>query len=494
MKNYNQLSSNYLNNKLLIPDYSAKIKVLYNDLKLMLYRIPNESFIVKPELFNLPLIKQFSGVNKLKISEDFSQTSLLKSEIPESLKDIKNFLKSISFDKLYYYGDFNWYLSKYKKELVGISMVNGNYDYESIQDPLVNIVLANILPLLITNSIMDYKITITKIFKTKKYENLSNSFQLFTQDNKSIISNEISTFLSNQLILLTPYHDSKNHLVNSINKLIVQEFINKLPNFNFNFNKQLLISNIYNNQLNQLVLNNINTPGLVNNINLEQNLKEFNNKIANDILVFNNDLNVNLYVILGDYKHNPQFLINAFYIVYNLALNKFKNKFVGELLPLDFSKNLFNNVLKNIDLTKLNINDFKTNQQFIIKNTIIQFFISVMDVYFNSIELEKILLSILEKLNIYNINSISFFNPFQQYIKLLFLQYIINGKLFNQIIDDFINIYTSTNIIETTDINLKEKINNIRFNQEYYNSEIFNFIYASVYSNIVDSFIRKYKI
>lgn len=492
MKNYNQLSSNYLNNKLLIPDYCAKIKVLYDDLNLMRYRLPTENLKLKPELYNLPLIKQFSGFNKIKISEDFSQTNLLKSEIPESLKDIRNFLKSITFDKLYYYSDFNWYLSRYDKELVGISTVSGDCEYEILQDPLVNIVLANILPFLLTNSINDYKITITKTFKYKKYENLSKSFSTFVQANKLTISNKISTFITNQLILLNPYYNSKN-LSDSINNLIVQEFINKLPEFNFNFNKQLLISNIYNYQLNQLVLNNINTPELVSNINSEQHLKEFNNKIANDILVFNKDLNVHLYVILGDYKYNQQFLINAFYIVYNLALNKFKDKFEGDLLPLDFSKNLFNNVLTNIDLSKLNINNFKTNQQFIIKNTIIQFFISIMETYFNDIKLETILLSVLEKLNIYNINSISFFNPLHQYIKLLFLQYIISGELFKQIIDDFINIYTSTNIIETTDINLKEKIKNIKFDQDYYDSEIFNFIYNSVYLNIIDSFIRKYK-
>jgi len=490
IKNYNQLSSNYLNNKLIIPDYSSKLLELFNDLEIIRYRIPNETFQLMPELYNLPLIKNFSGFNKIKISEDFSQTNILKGEIPESLKTIRNFLKSITFDKLYYYSNFNWYVSRYDNKLSGISAVSGNVDYENLQHPLINIVLANILPQLLTNTINNYKNDITKIFKTQKYNNLSNDFSLFIELNKNEISKKITTFISSQLIVLSPYYKSSN-LTDNINSIITHEFIDKFPKFSFNFNKQLVITNIYKHQLNQLVLDNINTNGLTN-INLDNELKEFNNKIANDILVINKDLNVHLYVILGDYKHNQQFLINAFYIAYNLAINEFKNKFSDNLLPLNFSQDIFNKTIQNLDLSKLNINNFKDNQVFIIKNSIIQFFISVIDVYFNNLEVEEILLNILNKLSIYNNNAVAFFNPLQQYIKLLFLKYIINGILFKQLTDDFIKIYTSTNIIDTVDINLKEKLQNIKFNQSYYDEEIFNFMFNSVYFNIVNSMIKKY--
>jgi len=156
---YSSLSSNYIYNKFSFPNIKNSISELYNDLNLFKYTIPNEIINTNTKLYNLPITKVFQGINRVRISDSFDGIGVLKSNLNKEFKPILNFINNINIQP-YYYNQLNWYYSGYSTEFSGIGRLN-NSNYQSNNHPIFNIVLLKILPLLMQDSMVDYRKTIT---------------------------------------------------------------------------------------------------------------------------------------------------------------------------------------------------------------------------------------------------------------------------------------------------------------------------------------------
>jgi len=491
---YSSLSSNYIYNKFSFPNIKNSISELYNDLNLFKYTIPNEIINTNTKLYNLPITKVFQGINRVRISDSFDGIGVLKSNLNKEFKPILNFINNINIQP-YYYNQLNWYYSGYSTEFSGIGRLN-NSNYQSNNHPIFNIVLLKILPLLMQDSMVDYRKTITEKSKEINHFNLSNIFNEYLRNNKKEFIETLSNFLIVKLITL-----NSNYSTEISNKLhiIISEYINQLPLLNFKLNVSRVNNNILNLQYNQLILNTLNNETLLNISNekiyeYNEYLKQFNNIIASNILTTNEETFTNLQIIIGDFKYNYELLINSIYIVYALAIDSLKSNFNDTLLPSNFSKDLYLLVTNNINHENINFFNFKTNQQDIIHHCILKYFISIFQIYFETKEIEELLLGLLKELQVYNIYSTSMYNLLKNYMILYLLNEIINGKLFNEISDAFIKLHTSTNINFSQQIYFQNRLEKIKNSNEesYLDQEIFNFFYDSVLLNIADSQVSNF--
>jgi hypothetical protein len=530
----------YLKNKLIVPNIKESLKELISAIKNYDFKIAKVKPYINPEIYNLPLIKETNIINKVAIYNNFKQTHLLRYKIRKNYKPILTSLLNIYPSNLYYYSKFIWSLNNFDNKYLNLSLVSGiisrsdlfiETDYPSIDlitanastqylNFFISLVLERILPKLITDSINSYRMEIYKEFNDKTY-NLTTLYSSFLNNPKNFnnISNELSDFLIRHIITATKTY-SDNLKLDVTN--IVQKHLQNIPNITLKFNKNLVIDTIYEHQLNQLIFNNIKNPNIlkeginvytyfndskINNLNLNDAFilysKSFNNQIVNNIAVINSDLLIDLNIIAGEFKKTPLFLVNSFYFIFSLAFEQLKNNFNDELLPADFSKNLFKLVIDNIDINQINFNDFKSLQVNIVDYVLTRYFDAILDTYISE-HLNEFFLDLLNDLKSYNIDAISYHFPTSQYFKLLLLNscdYNLYDALFYDIYRDFINKYTSLNVGNyNSEIFLKNYINRYdsiknsfsSLDKQYYDTEIFNFFYNCALMNIINSIINEY--
>lgn len=524
MKNYNTFSSNYLNNKLSFNSMKYTVNELVTDLESLSFSIPKEPIIVDQSFINLPLIKNIqytNGVNRVKIQQDFNQVGVLKTSLGKQLKPILYNLSNLKFDKLYYYSKMCWYLSGFDNNYSYMSSVSGTTNFDNIQHPICNIFLQKLLPNVINDQVaivkMQANIKAVDFIKSS----LPNDFDVFIQRKKEVLIDKLTHYIITQIVTLTPTYS--NYIFTEVKKIIADEFEN-LPLFTTKLNKEAVINLIYNQQLNELCLNVINgdilnlpiaSDGLFLQFKeewLQSNIftgtypscieilngytKIFNNNIANEVLVLNEDLVVKLQAIIGQFKNNPEFFINAFYIVFNQAIPILKENYSSIFFPPNFIKDMLKLILDNLN-PKLKLTNFREREKDLIESILNKYLLSVINTYIYRETFTNFLLSLLHKLNKYNLQSNLYFYPVQQYFKLLLTQNIVNGELFSNTHKEFQNLYSS---IEKSDdesditVKINKLYNYSKFDIDYFTDELFNFFFSSVTYNITESLLTTYRV
>jgi hypothetical protein len=501
MKTYNELSSNYLNTKFSFVDMKPFINELCTDLEQLKFTLPKEPVMIDSNFLNLPLIKniQFTkGINKVKVQETFNQIKALKPTINKTLKPILTKLSTLKFDNIYYYSNFLQYINNFdNSNLYNLSSVSGDKDFKNISNPIINIYLSKLLPSIINDQVVKLKYEAHSNLEVTA--DLQNLFDSFIISNKQSIIQKITHFITSNIITLSPTYS--NYIFKEIEDIIISEF-EKLPPLTFKLNKDNIINLIYSAQLNELTLNILNykdlLPTLTNSelFEIDNYVKEFNNNIANEVVVLNEDTVVKLQAISGQFKSNPTFFINSFYTSFNSASDIFKSTYSDIFLPPNFSKDMIKLTLDNIN-RELPLYDFRAREKELIDFVVNKYLISVMNTYLTSQEFTNFVLNLLTRLNKYNLQSTTYFYPTQQYIKLMFMQFIVNKNLFSEISDQYYKTYNKIVIDQTvTDVSKKiDKLYNYsKLDIDYYDSEIFNFFYSSVLYNIAESIVYQYRI
>ena len=152
----------------------------------------------------------------------------------------------------------------------------------------------------------------------------------------------------------------------------------------------------------------------------------------------------------------------------------------------------WNNLNTNID-----ISNYRNEEEELIKSCINRYLLGVINSYMLKPNFTDFTLSLLNKLNKYNLQSSTYLYPVQQYFKMLFFQYVTNGQLFDSVFSEFTQLYSNTPT-PTTSNDVTQKIANARvitsYNSQYYDDEVFNFFFNSVSHSIVDSLLSEYNV
>lgn len=513
MKTYNQYSSNYLINIFKYIIYKPIIDELIYDLEKLKFTLPKSSMTVEYELLNLPLIKniiQLNGINKVQIIQKFNQVHTLKKTILQNYRYIFTKLTNLDFDSLYYYSRFNWYLNSFNTDFVGIGSIAGTNNIPSLPHPILVPYLQKIIPLIIPDNI-SLLTNIINLNLSNVHVNLESSFNEFIIANKSSIVDKLSTYLITNTITLTPYYSNDLKLI--IDNIVLNH-INEIPPLTIKINKEKITNLISIQQTNELTLNSINNinlpinsielfldyksnnPYLTNEGILNFYLKQFNNQIANNILSTNNETSLNLQTIIGQFKNNPEFFLNSFSVVYNLALDSLKSNFTEQFLPPNFTNDILKLIFDNLN-TSIDISNYRNNESSLIKSCINKYLLGVINAYILNPNFTEFILSLLNKLIKYNLQAPTYLYPVQQYFKMLLFQYITNDILFNSIVSEFIQLYSNTPTPITSN-DMSQKIIKAKvitsYNSQYYDDEIFNFFFNSVSHSIVDSLLAEYMV
>lgn len=517
MKTYNQYSSNYLINTFKYINHKLIIDELVDDLEDLKYVLPRSSIVVEPEVLNLSLIKKISdlnGINKVQIIQKFNQIHKLKKIILADYRYIFTKLSNLEFDNLYYYSKFNWYLNNFNTDFIGLGTIAGNNNIPNLPHPILIPYLQKIIRLIIPDNISVLTNTIN-FNLSNIHVNLESGFNEFIIANKSSIIDKLSSYLITNVITLTPYYSNDLKLIVDN---IVTNHISEIPPLTIKINKEKITNLISIQQTNTLTLNSINNITLplnstelfldykANNTYLSNEgilnfyLKQFNNQIANNILSTNNETSINLQTIIGQFKSNPEFFLNSFPIVYNLALNSLKLNFTEQFLPPNFTKDILKLIFDNLN-TNIDISNYRNEEEELIKSCINRYLLGVINSYVLKPNFTDFTLSLLNKLNKYNLQSSTYLYPVQQYFKMLFFQYVTNGQLFDSVFSEFTQLYSNTPTPTMSNVitqNVTQKIANARvitsYNSQYYDDEVFNFFFNSVSHSIVDSLLSEYNV